>query len=66
LSKHFASVAGTATLQTGTLHVVGVLSKSQLQHLHVMFAGPQNVFARKELAALKQHHEDVHRFKGKV
>ena len=42
------------------------MSKSQLQHLHVVLAGPQHTVAREELASLKKVHEDSLRFKGKV
>ena len=53
-------------LREGALAVITVLSKLQLQHLHVVLAGDKNVLARRELGALKQHYEDVMRFKGKV
>lgn len=58
--------AGESILRRGALHIVGALTKPQLQHLHVSLSGPHNVFSRQLLGELKQEHESKQRFKGKV
>lgn len=58
--------AGEGVLKRGALHIVGALTKPQLQHLHVWLSGPHNVFSRRMLGELKQEHESRQRFKGKV
>jgi hypothetical protein len=63
---HCCLCTGREAIEAGALHIVGALSKPQLQHLHVSLSGPQHLFSRQTLTSLKQHHEDLLRFKGKV
>lgn len=56
--------AGNERLRQGAMELVGVMSESQLQHLHVSLE--RETSAQVRLAALRSDYERQQKFSGKV